>query len=313
MFNEINQQMEEAQQGMYRLQKINTMLKELQEQKNTLASKVSELEGILKKENLDVTKLENKSLAHIFYSVFGKIEEKIDQEKKEALAARLKYEQALSNLEHVEYEIGKLQTEKKNYWDCEKNYSILYQRKKEMLMQTDPVATEKILTITEEIKRSENNQKEIKEAMDVGKRVLNCIDKTLVSLSSAEGWGTWDLLGGGLIADMAKHSNIDEAKSMADKVQMLLLQFRTELADVKINNTIHFEMEGFAKFADFFFDGLLADWSMQSRINESQESVRQVKRQVETVMLRLGQMDTYEGTNQKQFKVELDEMVRNRS
>lgn len=312
MFQEINQQMEEAQQGIYRLQRINSKLKELQDQKNSLENKVSELDVILKKENLDVTKLENKSLTNLFYSMLGKIDEKIDQEKKEALAAKLKHEQAVSDLESVEYEIGKLRMERKNYLSCARDYDTLYLRKKEMLMQSDPVTAEKILEMTQAINRAENNIKEIKEAIEVGNRVLNCIDDTLSSLKSAEGWGTWDMLGGGLMADLAKHSHIDEAKQKAEKVQSLLLNFRTELADVKINNTIHFEMDGFAKFADFFFDGLLADWSMQSKINASQESVRKVKSQVGNVMTKLGQMNTAEVANVNQLKVRLDELVLNK-
>ncbi len=33
------------------------------------------------------------------------------------------------------------------------------------------------------------------------------------TLDSAEGWGTWDLFGGGLITDLAKYSKLDEAQS----------------------------------------------------------------------------------------------------
>ena len=47
-------------------------------------------------------------------------------------------------------------------------------------------------------------------------------DNALKNLNSAEGWGTWDLLGGGLISDLAKHSHIDDAKNDVANAQNLL-------------------------------------------------------------------------------------------
>ena len=67
----------------------------------------------------------------------------------------------------------------------------------------------------------------------------------------------------------------------------MLNQFRTELSDIKINSEIHIEIDGFAKFADFFFDGLISDWVIQSRINESLDSVRKVKDEVNNVLNKL--------------------------
>ena len=128
---------------------------------------------------------------------------------------------------------------------------------------------------------------------------------TLQSLNSAEGWGTWDLLGGGLISDLAKHSHIDDAKLAADRVQAELSNFRSELADVRIQNNIHFEMDGFAKFADFFFDGLIADWCMQSRIEETQSSVRGVENQVTEVLRRLNSMERKTTEQIKELEIEL--------
>ncbi|NLL62799.1 MAG: hypothetical protein GX241_00935, partial [Ruminococcaceae bacterium] len=40
----------------------------------------------------------------------------------------------------------------------------------------------------------------------------------------------------------------------------------------------------FVKFADFFFDGLISDWIVQSRIHDSQESVNNVRRDVNNVL-----------------------------
>lgn len=62
-----------------------------------------------------------------------------------------------------------------------------------------------------------------------------------------------------------------------ERAHQKLREFKSELADVTINYDINFETEGFAKFADFFFDSLIADWYMQSKINNSYQSVENVK------------------------------------
>jgi hypothetical protein len=309
MFTEINKEMEKAQQGMFRMNKISSVLEELTKQQKSLEKKVTELKEILEKENIDVEKLENKSLAHLFYSVLGNLEERVEKEQQEVLAAKLKYDQTITDLEQVNYQITQLYTEQAQYRDCQYTYSNLYAKKKELLMATNSETANRLLDLTEQLNISKNNRREIEEAIQAGKRVETHLENAGKSLNSAEGWGTWDILGGGLLADMAKHSHIDDAKSEAERVQMSLMQFRTELADIKINNDIHFETDGFGKFADFFFDGLIADWCMQSRIEESLQSVSHVKLQVQQVLVRLNSMESTETARMQQIEKDMKELI----
>jgi hypothetical protein len=309
MYEEINQQLEEAQQQIFRQKKLMTMLEELKKQRLALADKVKELQGILEKENEDVDKLEGKSLAHMFYSVLGKIGEQVEKERKEALAAKLKYDQAVQELEQVNNRIMQQEEELIGYRNCKGLYDSLYEKKKQLIMNAGSATAQQVMELQQQMKESANNLKEIKEAISAGNRVSNYIDRAISSLESAEGWGTWDLIGGGLISDIAKHSHIDDAKLAADGVQQELSNFRTELADVRIQNDIHFEMDGFAKFADFFFDGLIADWCMQSRIEDSLGSVRNVKNQVNEVLRRLEMMEGTEADSVKGLENRINNMI----
>lgn len=309
MFTEINQEMEKAQQGMFRRNKISAILEDLIKQQKDLEKKVTELKDNLEKENIDVEKLENKSLTDLFYSVLGNLEERVEKEQQEVLAAKLKHDQAITDLEQVNDQITQLYKEQAQYRDCQYTYSNLYARKKELLMASNSETANRILDLTEQLNISKNNQKEIEEAIHAGKRVESHLENAEKSLNSAEGWGTWDILGGGLLADMAKHSHIDDAKSEAERVQTSLMQFRTELADIKINNDIHFETDGFGKFADFFFDGLIADWCMQSRIEESLQSISNVKRQVQQVLARLNNMESTEAARMERIEKDMNELI----
>lgn len=251
------------------------------------------------------------SIASVFYSILGTLDEHIEKERREALAAKLKYDQVIKDLDDIKYQISKLSSEQLDYVDCQKEYDYLYGLKKQELMRENGETAHKILTLNDSLNFSRINHKEIKEAITVGEKVLDSLNSALDNLNSAEGWGTWDILGGGLISDLVKHSHIDDAKVEIENTQGLLRQFKTELIDISISSDISIETEGFAKFADFFFDGLIADWFMQSRINESQESVSSVKSQVLCIVKKLGHMETQENANIERLKTEVSELIVN--
>ncbi len=309
MYQEINQQLEEAQQQVFRYNKISSTLTELRRQQKELADRVEELKNALEQENEDVDKLEAKSLTHLFYSVLGKLGEQVEMERREALAAKLKYDQAVNELEQLRDQIKLNEEEFVRYRDSQQSYDRLFQKKKEHMLNSHSGTAEQILKLTEELGRAKNNLSEIDEAIRAGEAVCSHIDLAIDSLDSAEGWGTWDLLGGGLVSDLMKHSHIDEAKGEADVIQRKLSQFRAELADVRIQNDIHFETDGFGKFADFFFDGLIADWCMQSRITESKESFENVRRQVNGVLSKLSSMKNIEKNHIEGLQRNINEMI----
>lgn len=309
MYQEINQQMEEAQQQIFRRKKLGAILEELQRQRSELEHKLEECLTVLKKEQGDVDKLEHQSLSHLFYSVLGRLGEQVEKEQREALAAKLKYDQAVSERTEVDARIRELEEEFVQYKDCQRVYDSLYEKKKAHMVDSHSQTGEQILMLTEQAKAVAFNQKEITEAIRAGEAVCSHIDSALNSLESAEGWGTWDLLGGGLVSDLMKHSHIDDAKEKADMIQRKLSQFRTELADVRIQNDIHFETNGFGKFADFFFDGLIADWCMQSHIADSKESIQNVRRQVEAVLVKLNSMKNLEDNHNKELQRRINELI----
>ncbi len=240
MYQEINQQIEEARQKVFRRDKLNAMLNELRSQKKELENRVVELKSTLDQENEDVEKLEEKGLTHVFYSMLGKLGEQVEKERKEALAARLKYDQAVNELEQLDHQLKLLEEEFQEYKDSQRTYDNLFAKKKEHMLNSHSDTAEQILQLTEELGRAKNNQSEIDEAIRAGEAVCSHIENALNSLDSAKGWGTWDMLGGGLVSDLMKHSHIDEAKGEAEVIQRMLSRFRAELADVRIQNEIHF-------------------------------------------------------------------------
>ena len=130
-------------------------------------------------------------------------------------------------------------------------------------------------------------QREVNEAIQAGTRALRSLQQARESLNSAGNWGIVDLLGGGLISTFAKHSKMNDAERQIEQARSDLRRFRKELTDVDAFADIHIETGDFLAFADYFFDGLIADWMMQSRINDAKQQVDNAIQKVETVLKRL--------------------------
>ena len=71
------------------------------------------------------------------------------------------------------------------------------------------------------------------------------------------------------MADLAKYEELDDAQKQIEQLQVELRRFKTELADVEITADLQVTVDSFLKFADFFFDGLFADWAVLDHINQA--------------------------------------------
>lgn len=129
------------------------------------------------------------------------------------------------------------------------------------------------------------------------------------SLDSAESWGTWDLFGGGLLTDLSKHDELDNAQAMVEKLQIQLRRFKSELADVAVDADLQISVDGFTRFADFFFDGLFADWAVMDRIDQAQIQVRRTRGQIEGVLRKLEGMIGLNQAETQKIRNALDELI----
>lgn len=130
----------------------------------------------------------------------------------------------------------------------------------------------------------ETRRQETEEAVRAGERALASLRSAQSKLSSARSWGVWDILGGGLITNVVKHSRINEASSCLDRAKTDLKIFQRELRDVPDFADLGIEINSFLSFADFFLDGLLADCAVQSKINDAKRQVDSAVLQVERLL-----------------------------
>ena len=231
---------------------------------------LKKLEGIMEKEQLDVEKMSQTSLKTLFYKCLGTHDKQVAKEKEEALAAVLKYESCKKSVDELTDKLSQLTNRHYEMSKVQDKLDALYEEKRRVMASFNMPEYAKIGQLEKEISFIRREIKELKEAITPGNMAMN---EAIELLDSAGDWGTWDLLGGGLIADMMKHDKIDKAKQAILNAQTYVQRLQVELQDVNMSLDGSIQITGGAVFADFFFDGLIADWYMQSKISQSRENV----------------------------------------
>ena len=124
---------------------------------------------------------------------------------------------------------------------------------------------------------TEEQRKEIKEAIAVAEECLINLRKAHSKLVDAKDWGNLDMLGGGLFSSYKKHSKIDSAKKYINLANRSIEKLNLELKDVKKA----LEFDGLLKFSDFGFDNFFVDFKVQRQIKDAKkkclETINQVK------------------------------------
>lgn len=267
--------------------RLEAMLKELRGQRDSLCKKVSELETVMKDERSDVDRLEGHSLAAFFYNVVGKKDEKLDEERREYYAARVKYDAARRELEAIEQDIESTEEDLQDLADCEARYARKLEEKRLAIEAAGTRASEELLGKERTKQFLQSQERDFCEAIDAGTAALRTIADVLQSIESAKDWAAFDLLGGGFLADMAKHDKLDEAQKSVEQLQIDLQHFNKELSDVSVRADLQVNIEGLLKFADYFFDSLLTDAAVLDRIRQSYSQVEQTQEQLLDILRQL--------------------------
>lgn len=289
--------------------KLEAAAAELRAQRDAYARRAEECKRRLSAEQADVARLEQPSLTAFFYNVLGKMDEKLSKEQREACAAQLQYDAAARELQGAEEELQQCEAELRPLQGCEARYAALLQEKTRAVKAAGGAVAEQILQREERAGYLAGQKQELQEAQQAGDAALACADRILAELSSAEGWGTWDLMGGGMLSDLAKHSHLDDAQAAVGELQTHLRHFKIELADVTIDANLQVNIEGFLRVADYLFDGLLADWAVLDQIRTSREQVQHTRNQICEVLGQLRALQARTEEEQARIAREIEQLV----
>ena len=114
--------------------------------------------------------------------------------------------------------------------------------------------------------------REVDEAIRAGERALDSLREAKAKLNSARNWGIYDILGGGVISSVVKHSKMSSANEWVAQANHDLKRFAKELRDVD-EDGLYVQAGSLASTLDIFFDNVFSDFIVQNRINEARAEI----------------------------------------
>ncbi len=249
--------------------------RDLQAVRTELRSESGRLDSLgarLKKEEIDVDRLERVSLTYLFYTVLGSRDQQLEKERQDLLSAQLGYQQTRDQVEYLEQERTRLSNLLEGLAGTESEYESALSEKERALRQSDQPVARQLLEISEDMAGLQGELKEITEAIQAGNSVLSDLDQAIKSLERADHWGSWDMWSSGvlsLVIDETKHSHIDQARKSVTSAQAKISRFKRELADVQRDVEVQINIGESLYYADVLLDCLVVDWIVQSKIDSS--------------------------------------------
>ena len=295
---EFDAELKDLRERIARLRRKMVRLETLRGQEAEALADAERLRRVWSAEQKDVEDLGRLSFASIAAKLSGRGEERLEREEAEACAARMKYDAAERQLAEIRQEIAGCEAELRADQGCEARFRQVLEEKREALKLENSAAAERIIALEERLAELQSRLRELEEARSAGEDVRRRLDQVLASLGSAENWGTWDVIGGGLLTDMMKYSRLDEAQHSMEQMQSALRRYRRELADVAALHIGDFRPDGFTWTLDVLFDNIFFDWSVLEQISNSRDRVEDLRRQV--------------GRTQGQLNLEFNQVCRER-
>ncbi len=284
MFNELNERLIEIKIELRKKRKWEKQLDLYKAELMNMKEKIYNLKEQLSEEQADVDQLKGIGVTNLLYTILGTKERRIEEEKKEVAAVQLKLKEATEARDEINESIIELQKHLLAVKGLEREYENILATKEEYIKGSKSPNSQKLNQLTEKEGDTKAYLTELNEAIQAGRAVTQTLSLAVVSLEKANGWGTLDMLGGGMISSLAKHSHIDDASSYIHQAQSKMRSFQKELLDVNEEAHLEVDLSSMLKFADFFFDGLIVDWMVQGRINDALERTNTQRNQISSIL-----------------------------
>ena len=239
--NRYDEQLCKLQAQCARKKKLETCIAELCTQRNTYSARARELKESFLKEQADVDRLEGRSLSAFFYNVIGKMDEKLTQKRQEAYAAQVKYDAVARELAGIEEDLERYQAELHSLQNCEARYFAVLREKTQAVKANGGDIAQQILRLEERTAYLESQSRELEEAFAAGQGALTTTDQIMDSLDSAESWGTWDLVGGGLVG-------AETADTLSQSCQVSVIEMQPRIMGDGEYSTAYYMKQRFQQF-----------------------------------------------------------------
>lgn len=268
-YDRINSELQQLQSQIIEKQWVEKRLNEMRTELLYQQELTNRFQQQLDKEQNDVKTLEGLSLSGLFYSILGNKDRQLEKERQEALMIQLKYDEARQSLALKEADFQGLQKRMHRIEEAEKMLNDTLETKLSLLLSGSDAVAQKLKTLHEQGQTLKKEKQEIGEALEAANAYQQLLETLIEQLRSAKDWGTWDVLGGGLLSSYVKQQRLNEVRKTVSSLRHYESNFRRELADVRQSKALNVEISGLEEVLDVFFDNLITDWIVQQRIHRS--------------------------------------------
>ncbi len=266
MLPRINEKLLRAKERVRAKRKLEAMLAEAQRQVQEEQQRCFKHRQLLGNEQAQVENLEGVSLVSLFFTILGTKGERLEKANQEFLSAKLKHAEAVEAVTIAQMEFDRLEQRLIEFREADNEYARWVEEKYRLLVETRDQQAEALGGLVERLVDLGADRLELQEAIEAGTAALESLERVLAELRSAGDVWTSDELGDDFKATKEKLSRIDTASQYAHTAQRLLRKFQEELADASLRLHVAVHIDGFSNFAESFFDGLISDWVVESKI-----------------------------------------------
>lgn len=278
----------EAKKSMDQAQR---RLKFLNEEIQRSNQKLDRLAKAVDKEYLDVQQLEEKKIAGFLRKMKKEKEEKLEKEKQEYLDAVLRYNQAVKEIELLEFERNVLLDKLLKRPEIEKTYHKELKKYEHTLLDEDSRLGKELRKIDQEILTVHLKIKEIHEAREAG---IQCLEPFKIIANHLNpdfrpdyapnhgfvppGWNP--------VEYFSQIGRLEKARTKLPEASKRLKLFIEQLGDVYSDPEVFLgiKFHEFQRFSDYFFESYIADWRFRDRIQQLKEEINRIIHIVESTL-----------------------------
>ena len=270
-----------------RKQKIKTHLQHLHVIIAQKEEDLEELTTILDEEQADLDALKGKNLYSIFQYLLGNKEQQLEKAKQEYLAAYVKYNSLISNLEDLREERSILEKSYSSLHAIDEEFAGLMKQKMALLNQGNklPAGYDKLM---EKIANYQSKIRELQQTIKKGVSAKKYLHKVMLGLQQIEHWGD--------VPPLEIPTRIDKKVERINKdiyvSNNFLQKYEDELSDISDLFQLDYQREvnQLEYFLDQFIDCLITDWIVKHKIHNAFHLVVNIMDKI----TRIGEMMDYE-------------------